>query len=268
MWLAAEATALDSAPTPLHPGACLPDLTVIRLEQEDYQTCWICPADPAHAWPPFYGSDAAALLECEPEGEQRWVPTSEQRWPADVIRTASMLGLEPRLNQEGVPLVGAGILTALPEYDERASWHYLSLGFTTEQSTVQASAWAQCRAALLESLVPSRWPGPQGCDTILVVTEADYLVLLTRDSAGLRAWIAKLVRIGYDLAPADATEVAAWLMREPVSAGVCIESVTTHGKAIRILGHWGRAAEVSLAVGKPAGGRFAVDLPRSGAHAV
>jgi hypothetical protein len=208
------------------------------------------------------------LLECEPEGEQRWVPTSEQRWPADAIRTASALGFEPRLNQEGVPLVGAGILTALPEHDQRACWHYLSLGFTNEQGSMQASAWAECRAVLLQSLMPSRWPGPHRCDTLLVVTEADYLVLLTRSNADLHAWIAKLVRVSHDLAPGDSAEVAAWLMREALSAGVCLEAVNSHGKTLRILGHWGRAAEVGLEVGEPAGDRFAIDLPRSGAHAV
>ena len=208
------------------------------------------------------------MLECEPEGPAVWSPSADQRWPTDVARTASTLGLEPYLNSAGVPIVGPEILATPGTLADDTTWHYLSLAFAEAGVALQVEAWAACRATLVDSLAPSTWPGPPGCDTILVVTEADYLLLLTRDTGLVRIWIAERLQAAFTLTSSDALAVATWLIDALPDVGVCLRSIQAMAGQVQVRGRWGRGAGLMLRAGLPEGATFSLDLPRSGSGAV
>jgi hypothetical protein len=205
---------------------------------------------PHQLWPDRHGIayQEAVLLECEPEDLEHFRPTSEQEWPRDAIRYASTLGLEPQL-RSGVPRVGRSVLSAA------SNWHYLALGFDGGGEPADRMAWAACRAALLESYVPSLWPGPPECETILVITEADYGLLMVRDKADLERWLSTQLTTAFANGSSHqgAARAAHWCLTEAWSKGVHLTSVESHGSQTVVRGHWGRSSDVHLTVGDEAG---------------
>jgi hypothetical protein len=200
----------------------------------------------------------AVLLECEPDGGQ-WLPSTDQAWPTDALRHASTLGFEPVVCGDGLPLIGPTLL-ATPD----VLWHNLTLGFATRAEVELRNAWAPCRDVLLESLAPNTWPAPPSCETILHVTEGDYLLLLTRSSAALQQWLARQVAtlLAATLSYADAEQIATWCLAEAVGVGIHLKDVTRDGELL-LRGRWGRPEWTPLRAGDPPGDRFEVRLKRA-----
>lgn len=243
-------------------------LTIVPEILSGIQKSIISDASSLNLWPGLTRAARALLLEAEPEfwhGAYTADTASTVPWPGSVIRNASLVGCEVRVDRSGFPWVTETIVQPSGHW----FWHRLTIAFTVGQSPMSQDQWHRFRHEIAATLDPSQWTPQAGLIAVLFLAEGNFACLCCSDAALMASWTAQNLQAAFsdDASLAHWPDLwrflAEWIMKNASGVGVRLASIERSSwpkrESVVVTGRWGRGRGL-ITTGQPRGAPFRVEL--------
>lgn len=249
------------------------ELVVVPYQRRGYVYSAVFPTTWTQQWSLALPYDRAVVLEFAPAWTDvprtTFEPTTEQRWPQDVVRYLSTLGYEPQVDPGGVPLVRRDALRDR----EGVIVDYLTLALLGDGvPSTPVGTWFQLRSELQRTLLPETLSLPAQCEAVLHVAGHELAVLLARERGLVTNWLSEILATcvhGAGTPNAVKRALSRWVLRSADRQGVRIRSIqlrhASSGRSeLMVVGRWGRGEVPPLQAGAVDGADFEVIIALEG----